>query len=92
MVGRKCGKLFCDVHTMYQMKLSMSAQWEPVRSTQYNSVAYKVEGHGVEYAKHVIKREKVTVIPKVLSSDDWSHLQEHRGTTQSHLHKLVRKL
>jgi rabenosyn-5 len=30
-IGRKCGKLFCDVHTMYQMKLSMSAQWEPVR-------------------------------------------------------------
>jgi rabenosyn-5 len=31
MVGRKCGKLFCETHTMYQMKLSMSAQWEPVR-------------------------------------------------------------
>jgi hypothetical protein len=30
-LGRKCGKLFCDVHTMYQIKLSMSAQWEPVR-------------------------------------------------------------
>lgn len=31
--GRKCGKLFCEVHTMYQMKLSMSAQYEPVRYT-----------------------------------------------------------
>jgi hypothetical protein len=30
-LGRHCGKLFCDAHTMYQMKLSMSAQWEPVR-------------------------------------------------------------
>ena len=28
---RKCGKLFCDDHTMYQMKLSRSAQHEPVR-------------------------------------------------------------
>ncbi|KAL9027639.1 MAG: hypothetical protein Q9196_003867 [Gyalolechia fulgens] len=26
---RKCGKLFCDEHTMYQMKLSRSAQHEP---------------------------------------------------------------
>lgn len=28
---RKCGRLFCDEHTMYQMKLSRSAQYEPVR-------------------------------------------------------------
>lgn len=28
---RKCGKLFCADHTMYQMKLSRSAQHEPVR-------------------------------------------------------------
>jgi len=28
---RKCGKLFCDEHSMYQMKLSRSAQYEPVR-------------------------------------------------------------
>ena len=28
---RKCGKLFCDEHTMYQMKLSRSAQHEPIR-------------------------------------------------------------
>lgn len=28
---RKCGKLFCEDHTMYQMKLSRSAQHEPVR-------------------------------------------------------------
>ena len=30
---RKCGKLFCDEHTMYQMKLSRLAQHEPVRGT-----------------------------------------------------------
>ncbi|KAI9807415.1 MAG: carboxypeptidase Y-deficient [Piccolia ochrophora] len=28
---RQCGKLFCEEHTMYQMKLSRSAQHEPVR-------------------------------------------------------------
>lgn len=28
---RKCGRLFCEVHTMYQMKLSRSASYEPVR-------------------------------------------------------------
>lgn len=28
---RSCGKLFCEEHTMYQMKLSSSAQHEPVR-------------------------------------------------------------
>jgi hypothetical protein len=28
---RKCGRLFCEDHTLYQMKLSRSAQHEPVR-------------------------------------------------------------
>jgi rabenosyn-5 len=28
---RKCGRLFCEVHTLYQMKLSRSATHEPVR-------------------------------------------------------------
>lgn len=28
---RKCGRLFCEDHTMYQMKLSRSAQHEPIR-------------------------------------------------------------
>ncbi|MCJ1370532.1 carboxypeptidase Y-deficient [Loxospora ochrophaea] len=32
---RKCGKLFCEDHTMYQMKLSRSAQHEPVRGLWY---------------------------------------------------------
>ena len=34
---RKCGKLFCDEHTMYQMKLSRSAQHEPVRGSWYRA-------------------------------------------------------
>nr|POE85397.1 vacuolar segregation protein pep7 [Quercus suber] len=32
---RHCGKLFCDEHTMYQMKLSRSAQHEPTRGMWY---------------------------------------------------------
>ena len=28
---RNCGRLFCEEHTMYQMRLSRSAQHEPVR-------------------------------------------------------------
>ncbi|EED19701.1 vacuolar segregation protein (Pep7), putative [Talaromyces stipitatus ATCC 10500] len=28
---RKCGELYCEEHTMYQMKLSRSAQHEPIR-------------------------------------------------------------
>lgn len=32
---RHCGKLFCDEHTMYQMKLSRSAKHEPVRGYWY---------------------------------------------------------
>jgi rabenosyn-5 len=32
---RKCGKLFCEEHTMYQIKLSRSAAHEPVRGYWY---------------------------------------------------------
>ena len=32
---RKCGRLFCDEHTLYKMKLSRSAQHEPVRGLWY---------------------------------------------------------
>ncbi|KAI0177698.1 FYVE zinc finger protein [Pestalotiopsis sp. NC0098] len=32
---RKCGRLFCEVHTMYQMKLSRSATHEPTRGHWY---------------------------------------------------------
>lgn len=28
---RQCGHLYCEEHTMYQMKLSRSARWDPVR-------------------------------------------------------------
>jgi hypothetical protein len=52
---RHCGKLFCDEHTMYQMKLSRSAQHEPVRGLWYRvcETCYKsrdgyMDRHGVE--------------------------------------------
>jgi len=32
---RHCGKLFCEEHTMYQMKLSRAAQHEPARGMWY---------------------------------------------------------
>lgn len=52
---RCCGKLFCDEHTMYQMKLSRSAQHEPVRGswlrvceTCYKSREGYNDRHGLE--------------------------------------------
>ncbi|KAF5006037.1 hypothetical protein FDECE_7549 [Fusarium decemcellulare] len=51
---RKCGRLFCEVHTMYQMKLSRSAKHEPVRGywarvceTCYKSREGYNDHHGV---------------------------------------------
>lgn len=51
---RKCGRLFCEEHTMYQMKLSRSAQHEPVRGywarvceTCYKSREGYNDDHGV---------------------------------------------
>ncbi|KAI2468511.1 VAC1 protein [Annulohypoxylon bovei var. microspora] len=32
---RQCGRLFCEEHTMYQMKLSRSASYEPTRGYWY---------------------------------------------------------
>ena len=52
---RHCGKLFCEEHTMYQMKLSRSAQHEPVRGlwcrvceTCYKSRDGYNDRHGLE--------------------------------------------
>ena len=52
---RHCGKLFCDEHTMYQMKLSRSAQHEPIRGywcrvceTCYKSREGYNDRHGLE--------------------------------------------
>ncbi|KAK7887370.1 carboxypeptidase Y-deficient [Exophiala xenobiotica] len=66
---RHCGKLFCDEHTMYQMKLSRSAQHEPVRGLWYRvcETCYKsregyMDRHGLERDRMVdfdnIRRKK----------------------------------
>lgn len=55
---RHCGKLFCEEHTMYQMKLSSSAQHDPARGywcrvceTCYKSREGYNDKHGVERDK-----------------------------------------
>lgn len=55
---RHCGKLFCEEHTMYQMKLSRSAQHEPVRGSwsRVCETCYKSrEGYN---DKHGMERDK----------------------------------
>ena len=67
---RHCGKLFCDEHTMYQMRLSRSAQHEPVRGywcrvceTCYKSREGYNDRHGLERSRmeefRRVRREKV---------------------------------
>ena len=67
---RKCGRLFCEEHTMYQMKLSRSANHEPVRGVWcrvcetcyksregYNDHNGLVRDHMADFA--AIRRKKV---------------------------------
>ncbi|KAI1383808.1 VAC1 protein [Hypoxylon trugodes] len=67
---RQCGRLFCEEHTMYQMKLSRSASHEPVRGHWYRvcETCYKsregyndhnglVRDHTKEFA--AIRRKRV---------------------------------
>ena len=68
---RHCGKLFCDEHTMYQMKLSRSAQHEPIRGLWYRvcETCYKsregyADRHGLERDRtsdfEVVRRSKLS--------------------------------
>lgn len=62
---RHCGKLFCEEHTMYQMKLSMSAQHEPVRGywCRVCETCYKSrEGYN---DKHGVERDRLDVFARV---------------------------
>ncbi|KAK5073076.1 carboxypeptidase Y-deficient [Lithohypha guttulata] len=69
---RHCGKLFCDEHTMYQMKLSRSAQHEPVRGfwcrvceTCYKSRDGYNDKHGTERDRHeVFSRSRQDTVGK----------------------------
>lgn len=67
---RKCGKLFCEDHTMYQMKLSRQARHDPVRGfwcrvceTCYKSREGYNDHHGFERSHfdefRTIRRKKV---------------------------------
>jgi len=50
---------------MYQMKLSMSAQWEPVRYRHTRPAFDMIEGHGVASVRPATRPEKATTIAKV---------------------------
>jgi rabenosyn-5 len=52
---RQCGRIFCEEHTMYQMKLSRQAKHDPIRGiwcrvceTCYKSRAGYLDHHGME--------------------------------------------
>lgn len=62
---RHCGKLFCDEHTMYQMKLSRSAQHEPVRGfwCRVCETCYKSrDGYN---DKHGLERDRIDAFSRV---------------------------
>ncbi|KAK2741145.1 carboxypeptidase Y-deficient [Myotisia sp. PD_48] len=69
---RKCGRLFCEEHTMYQMKLSRSAQHEPVRGfwsrvceTCYKSREGYNDSNGVERdASQIFKAFRKPILDK----------------------------
>lgn len=57
---RKCGRLFCEDHTLYQMKLSKAAQHDPVRGvwcrvceTCYKSREGYNDNRGKHYGPHI---------------------------------------
>jgi len=53
---RHCGKLFCEEHTMYQMKLSRSANHEPVRGywARVCETCYKSREGYNDHTGHVV--------------------------------------
>ena len=64
---RKCGRLFCNEHTMYQMKLSRSAQHEPVRGfwCRVCETCYKSrEGYGDHAGAAVLRSSILSVWAK----------------------------
>lgn len=66
---RHCGKLFCDEHTMYQMKLSRSAKHEPIRGLWYRvcETCYKSrEGY---MDRHPLERDRMKDFESVRRSN-----------------------
>lgn len=81
---RNCGKLFCDEHTMYQMKLSRSAQHEPVRGMWYRvcETCYKSrEGYT---DRHGLERDRTTLFA--------SMRQSNSGQRQMEVSRLEKRL
>lgn len=71
---RCCGKLFCEEHTMYQMKLSRSAQHEPVRGfwLRVCETCYKSrEGYG---DRHGFERDHMST---------FKHLRQEKTNAQT---------
>lgn len=76
---RHCGKLFCEQHTLYQMRLSRSANYEPVRGTWcrvckncYEGREWYNDNQGASrnHMEHFLKSRKTVV--------DRSHLEANR--------------
>lgn len=82
---RSCGKLFCEEHTMYQMKLSRAAHHEPVRGiwARVCETCYKSrEG----YNDHTGEAPRLSVVDKI------NKQQEPFATRRIHLSQSGNRL
>ncbi|OAG34439.1 hypothetical protein AYO21_11391 [Fonsecaea monophora] len=88
---RHCGKLFCEEHTMYQMKLSRSAQHEPVRGLWYRvcETCYKSrEGYT---DRHGLERDRMSEFESVRRSK-LSHKEMETSRLEKRLSRLTQIL
>lgn len=88
---RHCGKLFCDEHTMYQMKLSRSAQHEPVRGLWYRvcETCYKSrEGYT---DRHGLERDRMSAFENV-RRNKLSHKEMEVSRLEKRLSRLTQLL
>ncbi|KIV83803.1 hypothetical protein PV11_05797 [Exophiala sideris] len=65
---RHCGKLFCDEHTMYQMKLSRSAQHEPIRGMWYRVCETCYKSRDGYMDRHGLERDRMSAFESVRRS------------------------
>ncbi|KIX04146.1 uncharacterized protein Z518_07700 [Rhinocladiella mackenziei CBS 650.93] len=88
---RHCGKLFCDEHTMYQMKLSRSAQHDPVRGLWYRvcETCYKSrEGY---MDRQGLERDRMNAFDRV-RRDRLSHKEMAVARLEKRLSRLTQLL
>ncbi|RGP80144.1 hypothetical protein FLONG3_1678 [Fusarium longipes] len=83
---RHCGRLFCEEHTMYQMKLSRSAKHEPVRGywargvlTDHTDIFTEIRRKKVERQNLEISRleKRLTKLTKLLANPPESLTQSN---------------